>query len=96
MCNIFAANAAATVKEEMLLYYVADSEGLEVTGEEYDKYVDEQYDSYVKSLSKDAEKLDKDDFVEQQLGDKDTVKKQLLFTEVTDYLCNLVKTQLNK
>ncbi|MBE6638112.1 MAG: hypothetical protein E7616_01460 [Ruminococcaceae bacterium] len=85
MCNYFAAQAAISVKQSMLMYYVAEAEGLEVTSSEYKAYVKEQAK---------ASKMSKRDFVKNS-GGKAAIKESMLFNEVSEFLRDQVKSQLS-
>ncbi len=85
MTQYFAAQAAYSVKQAMLLYYVAEAEGLEVTSKEYN--------DYVKAEAK-AAKLSKREYVK-NYGGKDAIMEGLLFTEVSEFLRDQVKAQLS-
>lgn len=85
MCQYFAYNAAYSVKQSMLMYYVAEAEGLEVTNKEYDAYVKEQAK---------ASDMSKKEFVKNS-GGKDAIKESMLFNEVSEYLRDLVKAELS-
>ena len=85
MTRYFAAQAAYSVKQAMLLYYVAEAEGLEVTDKEYDDYVKEQAK---------ASDVSKREYVK-NCGGKDAIVESLLFTEVSEYLRDLVKAELS-
>jgi len=84
MCNAFAAAAASTVKEKMVLYYVADAEGMKVTDKEYKAYLKEQ--ASIQGVSSGE--------YEDAYGE-DSIRETMLFTEVSDYLCELIKGQLS-
>lgn len=83
MTQAFATAAAKTVKEKMVLHYVADNEGLKVTDKEYDEYVKEQASIQGVSVS------DYEDAM-----DEESIRETMLFTEVSDYLLDLIKTEL--
>jgi FKBP-type peptidyl-prolyl cis-trans isomerase (trigger factor) len=85
MTKAFASNAAAAVKQNMLFYYVAEAEGLEVT--------DDEYDAYVAKNAKES-KVSEKDFVKNN-GGEDAIIETMLFTEVSELLRDLVKTQLS-
>ena len=84
MANAFAAAAAATVKEKMVLYYVAETEGFKVTDKEYKAYIKEQ--GSINGVSAGE--------YEDAYGE-DSIRETMLFTEVSDYLCELIKGQLS-
>ncbi len=85
MCQSFAYNAAYSVKQTMILYYVAEAEGLEVTKDEYNAYVKEQAA---------ASDMSKREYVK-NYGGKDAIKESILFNEISEYLRDLVKTELS-
>lgn len=85
MCQYFAYNAAYSVKQAMVMYYVAEAEGLEVT--------DKEYDAYVKEQAK-ASGVSKREFVKNS-GGKDAIEESILFNKVSEYLRDLVKAELS-
>lgn len=85
LTKTIASNAAAVVKQDMLVYYVADAENIEVSGKEYDAYVKEQAK---------ASGVSKKEFVKNS-GGKDGIEQTLLYNEVAEFLRDQVKAQLN-
>ena len=84
LTQTIAANAAGVVKQDMLIYYVAEAEGIEVTGKEYDAYVKEQAA---------ANSVSKKEYVSNS-GGKAAIKETILYNEVAEYLRDLVKAEL--
>lgn len=75
--------AKVLVKEEMILFYIADKEDLSTTNDEYDQFITDTLEDY--GYTEESFKETQGKTYEDAVG-KDTIKRQLYLNKVQDFI----------
>lgn len=82
--------AKILVKEEMIIYYIADKEDISTTGDEYDQFITDTLADY--GYTEDSFKETQGKSYEDAVG-KDTIQRQLYLDKIQDFI--LAKAVVN-
>lgn len=81
--------AKIIVKEEMVLYYIADKESIEISGAEYDKFIETELAKY--GYTEDTFKQANNGKTYEEVAGKDAVKQSALKQKVMDFIYDNAK-----
>lgn len=87
------AYAQSMVKEDMIVYYIADKEGIELSDEEYDKYIENQLKQYGYTEEQYKEQTGK---TYEEANGEETVRTQAYKQKVQDLILKEAKVKDSK